>query len=222
MHPSSYYGPNSGVGRMFFRLDQKPNRKIGVVGLGVGTIAAYGMAGDHLRFFEIDQNVIDLAKDHFSFLARTDAEIEIVLGDGRLMLQEEIDSKTALYDLLILDAFSGDAVPVHLLTQEAFSIYLERLKTNGVLVINISNRIVDLRRAVEGNARHFQLSLAHINHYPGPTRWWELPSQWLLLAPHRNALEDSQITDVTDINDPDDLHGAIWTDEFSSILPILR
>jgi len=113
-------------------------------------------------------------------------------------------------------------VPVHLLTQEAFSIYLERLKTNGVLVINISNRIVDLRRAVEGNARHFQLSLAHINHYPGPTRWWELPSQWLLLAPHRNALEDSQITDVTDINDPDDLHGAIWTDEFSSILPILR
>lgn len=221
-YPTSYYVPESGIGRALSRSNQKPNRNIGVIGLGVGTIASYGMDGDNVRFFEIDQNVIDLAESYFDFIGRTDASIEIVLGDGRLMLQEEVKSAVSKYDLLVVDAFSGDAVPVHLLTQEAFPIYLERLKPSGVLVINISNRIIDLRQAIEGNARQFELSLAHIIHYREATRWWGFSSQWLLLAPRRDTLDDPAITKWTEIIAPTDLEGSIWTDEFASILPMLR
>lgn len=221
-YPTSYYVPKSGIGQALSRANQTPNRNIGVVGLGVGTVSAYGMTGDRIRFFEIDQNVIDLAEKHFDYISQSEASVDIVLGDGRLMLQQEIQEALPRYDLLVLDAFSGDAVPVHLLTQEAFSVYLARLKTTGVIAINISNRIVDLRKAIEGNARQFDLSLVHASHFPSSEEWWKFSSQWLLLAPMRETLNDPTITEWSDIVAPSELQGPIWTDEFASILPILR
>lgn len=221
-YPTSYYVPGSGIGRALSRANQSPGRRIGVVGLGVGTLAAYGMPGDQLRFFEIDPNVVSVANSHFSFLAKSDAAVEVILGDGRLMLEREVSAHAPKYDLLVLDAFSGDAVPLHLLTREAFQIYLDRLSPHGVLVINISNRIVDLRRAIEGNARQFGLHLAHIIHHPETEDWWRFSSEWLLLAPRRDALNTPSVTSWTGIADPQNLHGPVWTDEFASILPMLR
>jgi hypothetical protein len=221
-YPTSYYVPGSGIGQALSRTNQSSNRHIGVVGLGVGTLAAYGMSGDRIRFFEIDPHVVSVAKTHFSFLSRSDAMIDVVLGDGRLMLNQETFTAAPKYDLLVLDAFSGDAVPIHLLTQEAFQIYLNRLSPDGILAINISNRIIDLRRAIEGNARQSRLYLSHIIHHPESEDWWRFSSEWLLLAPRRETLNTASITEWSGIANPADLDGPIWSDEFASILPMLR
>lgn len=221
-YPTSYYVPASGVGRAFTRTNQTPGRNIGIVGLGVGTVASYGMTGDHMRFFEIDPHVVEIARTHFDYLARSKARIETVLGDGRLMLERENTTAAPRYDILILDAFSGDAVPIHLLTQEAFAIYLERLAPDGILAINVSNRIIDLRRAIHGNARQANLSLAHIIHYPEEKEWWRFSSEWLLLAPRHETLDTPTITEWTGIVPPSTLEGPVWTDEFASIFSMLR
>jgi len=222
-YPTSYYTPASGVGRALIRPNQSPRRHIGMLGLGVGTLAAYGMKGDVMRFFEIDDNVIAAAHQHFSFLAETPATVEIVRGDGRLELEAELNQADARpYDLLVLDAFSGDAVPTHLLTVEAFASYAQRLDPDGVIAVNISNRLVDLRPVIEGNARAQGMYVAHVLHQPGTEDWWQFPSEWILLAPRRNTLDTPAITNYTAITAPEDLGAVRWTDEFSSILPLLR
>lgn len=221
--PTSYYTHTSGVGRAFIRHNQSYGRQLGVVGLGVGTLATYGMRGDTMRFYEIDPEVIAAAAAHFDFIPNSAAEIEVVLGDGRLRLEQEIrDGHVAPYDILVIDAFSGDSVPIHLLTTEAFAIYLARLAPQGVLAVNISNRILDLRRAVEGNARRHGLFLAHIIDHPERNESWYFGSEWLLLSPDREALESEVITRWTGIADPATLRGIELTDEFSSLLPLLR
>ncbi|GAB5562852.1 MAG: fused MFS/spermidine synthase [Synoicihabitans sp.] len=222
-YPTSYYTPESGIGRALSRRNQRPARKIGVVGLGIGTIAAYGMEGDLMRFFEIDPHVIEIAQTDFDFLAGSGAQIEIVLGDGRLALAHEASNAVDFqYDLLVLDAFSGDAVPVHLLTKEAFAIYRQRLSPSGLLAINISNRILDLRRAIEGNVADAGFHLAHIIHHPETDEWWRFPSEWLLVAPRRETLDTPRITEWTGIAAPEQLQQTGWTDESASLLSVLR
>ncbi len=223
-YPTSYYTPDSGIGRALIRQNQTPNRHIGVVGLGIGTIASYGMTGDLIRFFEIDENVVTIANEHFNFLSETSAETETVLGDGRLKLAaEKAAGVTPPYDLLVLDAFSSDAVPTHLLTREAFEIYVARLDVDGVIAVNISNRLISLRQVVEAQARAFDLHFAHIIHHPESDDWWQFPSEWILLSPRHETLDTPAINGWTGIAAPSDLSGTtLWTDEFSSILPLLR
>lgn len=222
-YPTSYYTPSGGIGRALIRENQSANRHIGVIGLGVGTVAAYGMPGDVLRFFEIDENVIQIAQEDFSFLSHTPSEVQIVSGDGRLMLEQELTNPTHRpYDLLVLDAFSGDAVPTHLLTQEAFATYVALLEPTGVIAVNISNRLIDLRPIVEGNARDSSLYLVHVIHHPGVEDWWQFPSEWILLAPRHETLDTPAITSYTGIASPAELGPVRWTDEYSSILPNLR
>lgn len=148
--PTMYFGPGTALERVFRRHHQGRPRSIGVVGLGIGTIAAYGERGDTLRFYELDQNVVDLARRHFTFLGSSRARIDIVLGDGRLALAGE---PPHAFDVLVLDAFSSDAVPVHLLTREAFSVYVQHLGPDGVLLVNVSNRHLAVDRVVESSAR---------------------------------------------------------------------
>lgn len=222
-YPTSYYTPEGGIGRALSRRNQTPGRHIGVLGLGVGTLAVYGMPGDTLRFYEIDPHVITVAHEYFDFLANSPARIDVKLGDGRLLLEAEVRANTLpRYDLLVLDAFSGDAVPIHLLTEEAFAIYLARLAPRGVLAINVSNRVIDLRRAIEGNAHRAQLHLAHLIHHPDTDDWWQFSSEWLLLARERSVLDTPAITDWTGLAAPETLGGPVWTDEFASLLPMLR
>ncbi|WP_221029005.1 fused MFS/spermidine synthase [Actomonas aquatica] len=222
-YPTSYYSEGSGIWRVLSRANQQPGRHIGVIGLGSGTLAAYGMAQDHLTFFEIDPNVVDLAHTRFTYLADTAAEVDVRLGDGRRLLEQEAaDTNAPRYDVLVLDAFSSDAVPVHLLTREAFATYLRRLAPDGVLVVNVSNRLVDLRRILEAHAQHFGLTLAHLIHRPEADRWWAFSSEWIALAPQRAALDDRAITSWTGLAAPTELEGVTWTDEFASLWSVLR
>ncbi len=223
LYPTSYYSAQSGIGRAFTRSNQHRHRRIGVIGLGVGTIASYGMAGDHITFYEIDPNIIAMARAHFGFLSHSPAEIAIRLGDGRQLIEAEVRAGNQPgYDMLVLDAFSSDAVPIHLLTHEAFGAYLQRLAPNGIVVVNVSNRLVDLRPVLEEHARQFGLHFAHLINRPDPADWWDFSSEWILLAPTRAALDDAAITSWTGIAAPEELIGIPWTDDFASLWSVLR
>ena len=142
--PTSYYAERSGVGRLLLALADRPI-DVGAVGLGAGTIATYGKPGDRYRFYEIDPHIVDAAYTHFSFLGDSAARVDVAVGDGRLLLQDEA---TRRFDVLVVDAFSGDSIPVHLLTREAVELYRQRLKPGGVIALHVSNNHLDLRPVV--------------------------------------------------------------------------
>ncbi len=222
--PTSYYSRNSGVDLALTRPRQRPGRNIALVGLGVGTLATYGQSGDTLRFFEIDPEVARIARTHFTYLRDSAARVEIVLGDGRLQLEREMAFSTSTaprYDLIVLDAFSSDAIPLHLLTREAFDIYLARLAPNGVIAINTSNRLIDLSPVLRAEAGARGLSLATIFYQPPNESWWEFASQWTLLAPDAAALDSPEILAVKQ-GEPGDAATLRWTDDHSSLWSVLR
>src|SRR5439155_25500299 len=128
------------------------NKRIGVVGLGVGTLASYSRPGDFICFYEINPLVKQMADNYFSYLKEAEGKVDIVFGDARLSMERQPPQQ---YDLLALDAFSGDAIPVHLLTDEAFRIYRRHLKTNGILAVHVTNRHLDLVPVVRNLGRRF-------------------------------------------------------------------
>ena len=152
---TTYYGPSSGVDVAIrehsHRKAGRPLR-IGVVGLGAGTVAAWGQRGDHVRFFEINPIAELFARKYFYYLADSHAGVDVVIGDARLSIERELRDGTGVraYDVLVIDAFSGDAIPVHLLTREAFARYKEALAPDGVLAVHVSNQYLDLRPVVRG------------------------------------------------------------------------
>lgn len=160
--PITYFGPTSGYGRVFASLPDTP-RRVGVVGLGAGVIAAYGRAGDVFRFYEIDPQVAAVATQEFTYLSDTRAQVEIILGDGRLSLEREPDQK---YDMLALDAFSGDSVPMHLLTREAMRTYVRHLKPDGVIIFQATNRFVDLAPVIARLAEEFGFQAVMVTDSP--------------------------------------------------------
>jgi SAM-dependent methyltransferase len=182
--PTSYYGPQSGVGLAIALAGDGP-RHIGLIGLGAGTLAAYGRSGDRLRFYDINPQVIELSRREFSFLADTPAEVEIVTGDARLALERE---PAQAFDVLAVDAFSGGAIPVHLLTAQALQIYRRHVKPGGVVAVHVSNRFLDLPPVVVLTAQSLGLhaalvsdaaeGIAHLNR----TDWVLVTSDPALLA----------------------------------------
>ena len=127
------------------------------MGLGAGTIATYGKPGDHYRFYEIDEAIVAAAHRHFSFIADSAATVDVAVGDGRLLLQDEAARR---FDVLVVDAFSGDSIPVHLLTREAVMLYRQRLKPGGVIALHVSNSHLDLRPVVGRIAADLGMELA--------------------------------------------------------------
>lgn len=143
--PIAYYAPVSGVGMAIKHL-RKPSLRVGVVGLGAGTLAAYAEPGDLFRIYEINPLVEKLAREEFTYLADCRGTAEIILGDARLSLEQE---KNQQYDLLVVDAFSGDSIPAHLLTTQALELYFRHLKPDGILALHISNAHLDLEPVVD-------------------------------------------------------------------------
>ncbi len=146
--PFSYYGEHTGSGRALLRAQRKPDARVGVVGMGTGTALCYGQKGHTWRFYEINPEVVRLARDYFTYLDDFEArggKLEIVVGDGRLALEKEPPQQ---FDALLLDAFSGDSVPMHLLTLEAFQIYDRHMKPDGVIVVNCTNRYIALASVI--------------------------------------------------------------------------
>ncbi|MEO8120201.1 MAG: fused MFS/spermidine synthase [Rhodoferax sp.] len=214
--PTTYYSPEGGAGKAIqIKAGQGPLR-VGVIGLGVGTLVSYGRKGDYFRLYEIDPLVIDMAHKNFSFLARTLAATEIILGDARLQLEKEPAQR---FDVLVVDAFSGDSVPIHLLTREAFAQYFRHLKPDGVLAVHITNRFLDLRPVVKTAADHFAKS-SYLVDSEGIPEKLVLRSRWALISSDPAFFKDPRLSSATPITDP--IGFQPWKDDYSSIFSILK
>ena len=222
---TTYYSPASGAGvALGYLMDRQPNLRVAILGLGTGTLAVYGRHGDIFRFYEINPAVVQIAQGeggYFSFLQDSRADIEIVLGDARLSLQRElVSSGSQEYDLMLLDTFSSDAIPVHLLTNQAFQVYLQHLKQRGILAVHISNIHLDLRPVVYSQAKYFGLKCALIS--TGKTILGSTGSQWMLLT------DDAQFLELPDVqpnvigSEQLPFQVKLWTDDFSNLIQILR
>jgi SAM-dependent methyltransferase len=211
--PADYFGPGSGYGRVFTSLhEMKPKKplQVGIIGLGAGVVAAWMKPGDALVFYEISPRVIDIAQREFTFLHDTSAKAEVVLGDGRLSLEREPPRG---YDVLGIDAFSGDSIPMHLVTREAMAIYLKHLKPDGVIVFQATNRFIDLLPVVKGLAAEFGLQAVNVADLPegteGADYWYSSTDQvivtrnvallsWPALAEGSEEIADKGIPVFTD------------------------
>ena len=214
--PTTYYGETSGVGLALLNRRCGEPMNVGVVGLGVGTLAAYGQPGDTYRFYEINPEVRRLATTWFTYLADSAAECEVVMGDARLSLEREAPQG---YDVLALDAFTGDAIPLHLLTAEAFEIYRRHLKPDGVLAVHISNRFLDLEPVVLALAERFGMAAAVID-IDEEEREELSTSTWVLVTADREFLECPAIQDAA--AEPGPIVSRLWTDDFSDLFNILK
>lgn len=224
--PTTYYGPASGVGLIFAELETtRAPLRVGIVGLGVGTIAGYGQTGDLFRFYELDSAIARIAQSQFTALKHSLASTEIKLGDGRRLLANESHSgEEPRFDILIIDAFSSDSIPVHLLTSDAFEIYLRRLTPDGILILNVSNRLVDVRGQVLAQSHRFKLTAATIYHQPPPKDWWAFASEWVLLSRDPNRLNTPAILAAANgpVGIPTDTYQTAWSDDFASLWSALR
>jgi SAM-dependent methyltransferase len=218
--PTSYYGPDSGVGLALNALDAQLSgrgRRVGVVGLGAGTLAAYGRAGDVFRFYELNPSVAKLARDPFTYLRDSRATCEVVLGDARISLEREPPGD---FDLLVLDAFSGDAIPVHLLTAEAFELYRRHLAPGGIIAVHISNHYLDLQPVLAAQAAHGKWHAVLLGNRKGdPTTGIEA-ADWVLLSDDAGRLDHARRAGGVPPRAMQRLR--LWTDEYTSLLPIVK
>jgi SAM-dependent methyltransferase len=215
--PTTYYVETSGIGRLLRALGSRPV-EVGVVGLGTGTIAAYGKAGDRYHFFEIDPAVVTVAQRYFTFLSDSPAAVQVHVGDGRLLLR---NNEAHDFDVLAVDAFSGDSIPVHLLTREAIALYLERVKPGGVIALHVSNRYLDLRPVVGRIAADMGLEWAYVEDTIGDNDGPEKSSSdWILLARDRRVLDLAEIQQATR-ELPEARPKKPWTDDYSNIAQVM-
>jgi hypothetical protein len=198
--PTSYHSPSTGIGRLIRVLQkQRSSVKIGVTGLGVGALAAYPRTEDEIVFYEIDPAVVRMAEGTqaaFTFINDCAGRCEVVLGDARQSMQRElIKSSSRKYDVLALDAFSSDAIPMHLLTKEAFEIYLAHLADDGVLAVNISNRFLYIEPVLKGISVDFGLHALFIDSLGDPPV--NARSLWVLLSRSPKVFTDKEIAGVS-------------------------
>lgn len=213
--PTMYFAPGTAVERVLTQHATDRPRAIGVVGLGAGTLASYARPGDRMRFYELDRNVVELAKTRFTFLERSPGTIELEVGDGRLALEHEPAQR---FDVLVLDAFSSDAVPVHLLTAEAFAIYARHLAPDGVLLANVSNRHLAVDRAVRASARAQRLACTVAQAEPSVVLHRELV-RWAVMM--RDADQLAALLDELTVLEPR-APDVLFTDDKASLLSIIR
>jgi len=241
--PTTYYGYDSGVG---LAIQRHPSRMVdgrqfrfGVIGLGAGTVAAYANAivdpeqeeedvsllprlpGDLVNFYEINPMVRDWAEEHFTFLedARSrGADVDVLMGDARIVMERQLEEgQSQQFDVLVIDAFSGDAIPIHLLTIEAMEVYWRHLRADGILAVNVTNRFVDLAPVVLRLGQRLQISAIRIEGEEDQEYGLQ-DSAWMLLTNNRGFLADEVIAEaVTDMP----VSGPLWTDDFSSLFEVL-
>jgi hypothetical protein len=216
MWPTCYFGRDSGIGRTFQCLHEKrPHIKVGIVGLGTGTLAAYGRSRDLFRFYEINDAVIRLAQDQFTFLRQSPAQSEVVLGDARLMLERE-DAQA--YDLLILDAFSGDSIPAHLLSTEAMQIYTKHLADKGIIAFHISNLHFDLASVVGALVDQAEMK-SQLTRGSADEDSGQVLSYWVIASRDQTILSHESLTAIGRELTKD---RVLWTDDFSNLFSVLK
>jgi len=215
--PTTYYGHMSGVGLAIDLCCGGAPRRIGVIGLGTGTLAAYGRPGDVIRFYDINSAVEPIARNRFGYLTDSRARIEVVPGDARVSLTREAPQ---LYDVLAIDAFTGDAIPVHLITSEALEVYRRHLRPGGIVAFHVSNRYLELAPVVEQIAKHAGLETALITNGVDTTVHL-YSADWVLVTDNADFLSEPGIVDGREkITVPPRLRR--WTDDYNSLLPIVH
>ena len=224
--PTTYYVPQGGGGLAILNHPDYGNRsmQVGLLGLGVGTLAMYAQPGDQYRLYEINPVVVDLAEGqggYFSFLHDSQANITTVLGDARLSLERELtEGHPQNFDVLVLDTFSSDSIPVHLVTKEAFALYLAHLDSNGMIAAHITNLHLDLQPVLWQLAQYYDLSIRRVEYQGDANGGYA--SHWILLAPDAASLNIPAIQERAV-----DLHGystnvRLWTDAYSNLFQILK
>ncbi|HEX4859015.1 MAG TPA: fused MFS/spermidine synthase [Usitatibacteraceae bacterium] len=221
---TSYYRLTSGVGQLLVerkRSAQGP-LKVGIVGLGAGTLAVYGNRGDLYRFYEIDKAVVDLATRYFSFIRNSQATVQVTFGDARLVLEGESNQA---YDVIVVDAFSSDAIPMHLITREAVRTYQRHLGNNGVIAFHVSNRFLDLKPALADLARELSTNAYWFNEANDDG---SVVSDWVLFSSGndpfgRTALQPGQAEKQPAFSKLEsDPHRKVWTDDYHDLLAAMR
>lgn len=218
MEPTTYYGPTSGIGRIIgIKSDAAKSIRVGVIGLGAGTLATYGRPGDLYRFYEINPQVIDLAKTEFTFLGSSKAKIETLLGDARLTLEGEAAQG---YDVLAIDAFSSDSIPTHLMTYQAMGVYLKNMKADGVIAFHVTNRFLHLAPVVKRIAEEYGLHTVLVADDPD-SKSDLATTDWVLVSRDKAVLENKRITESMEkIGEIPGLR--LWTDSFNNLFKILK
>ena len=215
--PLTYYAENSGLGLAMRLCCGSGHKRVGVIGLGTGTVAAYGNAGDTIRFYEINPPVERLARHWFTFLHDSPAQIDVVLGDARLSLAAETPQH---FNVIVIDAFSGDAIPVHLLTREALALYRRHLQPDGIVAFHVSNQYIDLEPVIAGIARDAGLSAVSV-HSHGDDQNGLYYADWILVTSNQSFLAQPEIVNSAF---PAHLRAdvRVWTDNYSSVFPLLK
>ncbi len=216
--PTMYFAEQSGLGITLRHFPRTGPLRIGVIGLGAGTIATYAERGDLIRFYEINPEVYRLAREQFTFLEDSRGDVEVILGDARLSLERE---PTQQFDVLVLDAFSGDAIPAHLLTKEAFDIYLRHLKRGGVVAANISNRHVDLAPVLARLAEHYHMESLSFLIDKDEERF-RSPSDWYVMSRNRQFM-DNPIVCASAVSQLGRYAWIpMWTDQYNNLFRLLK
>jgi len=213
---TTYYGPNTGIGVAIREKQKKGAIRVGVVGLGTGTIAAYGRLGDYYRYYEINPLVPPITKGQFYFVPDCPAKLDIAMGDARLTLEREQPEN---FDVLAVDAFSSDAIPVHLLTKEAMQLYFHHLRPDGVLAVHISNRYLDLQPVVEGEAKALG-KIARVLDTDDDESVDVFSSTWVLVFAPGSKFEPDELKNSAQIESKRKVR--LWTDDYSNLFRILK
>ena len=221
--PTSYFTEESGVGKAIAQHPDANSRAldVGVVGMGIASISALCKSCESLSFYEIDPNVVDFEDKWFLNLDSVRAlgvRAEVFVGDGRKLLEEQLEQRAQpQYDVLAIDAFSGDSIPVHLLTKEAFELYRKHLRVDGVLAVHITNRHLDLRPVVASLASSLGLKAATVDHFASDDGL-SYTSRWILLSDSEQFFSNIASQSVTVLGP---MNGDLWTDEYSNLLNVL-
>ena len=214
--PTTYYGPDTGVGLAIREKGKAGAIRVGVIGLGTGTLAAYGRLGDYYRFYEINPLVLRLAHTEFSFLPDCRAKVDVAMGDARLSLERESPEN---FDVLAVDAFSSDSIPVHLLTLQAMLLYFRHLRPDGVLAVHISNRYLDLEPVLAGETRATG-KLARVVDTEDDDTQDVFGATWVLVTSPASGFHGEELTNSTAIESKKTVR--LWTDDYSNLFRILK
>ena len=227
--PTAYYGPDSGVGlalrRHPSRRPSNPHRKalrVGIVGLGAGTLAAYGRPADYFRFYEINPQVLRYSEEYFTYRRDAGATVDVILGDARIRMEREIEEGAPQrFDILVVDAFSSDAIPIHLITREASDLYWKHLRDDGVLLFHISNRSLDLAPITRALAERCGCEAIRIQS-PKDEHRGVSKATWVVLTRNRDFLEVEAIRNAAQPWTDNDRPPLLWTDDYAALWQILK
>ena len=219
--PTTYYGTCSGAALSINRFPSENPLKIGAVGLGIGTIATYGEEKDVFRFYEINPDVERVAREYFTFIENSEAEIEVIIGDARQTMKQELDSTGSQeYDAILVDAFTGESIPTHLLTQEAFDLYWQHLKEDGILAFHISNSHFNLSDVLRQLAIYANKEAIFIPDN-GECNVYSEKNNWVLVTDNQNFLKDS-VVHAAQEEWKQNSKPILWTDDFNNLFEILK